>query len=145
VDVDFGDAIDYNHGRAATFLNVEPYVQWNVARRLGLTLAHEYERLEADEGWLYSANVTFLRASYQFTRRASLRAILQYETDDVNEGIYDDIDQDHLATQILFSYKINPQTVFYVGYSDYHYGTDEYCLSQSDRTVFAKLGYAWVM
>jgi hypothetical protein len=144
-DVDFGDAVDYRHGREATFLSIEPYVQYKIGRRLDLALVHEYVRLSADEGRLFSANVSFLRGTYQFTRRAFLRAILQYETTDVDEEIYDAIDEDTLATQILFSYKINPQTVFYVGYSDSHYGTDEFCLTQSDRTVFAKIGYAWVM
>lgn len=145
LDTDFGDAIDYRHGRAATFLSLEPYVQYKVGRRLDVTFAHEYLRLSADEGRLFSANVSYLRTTYQFTRRAFLRAILQYETTDVNEEIYDDIDEDTLASQILFSYKINPQTVFYVGYSDSHYGTNDFCLTQSDRAVFAKIGYAWVM
>jgi hypothetical protein len=145
LDTDFGDAIDYRHGRAATFLSLEPFVQYKIGRRLDVMLAHEYQKLCADEGRLFSANVSYLRTTYQFTRRAFLRAILQYESTDVNEPIYDDIDEDALATQILFSYKINPQTVFYLGYSDGHYGTDDFCLPQTDRTIFAKIGYAWVM
>jgi len=48
----------------------------------------------------------------------------------------------HLFTQLLFSYTINPRTVFYLGYSDNGYGSQEYSLTQADRTVFVKLGYA---
>lgn len=51
----------------------------------------------------------------------------------------------HLFTQLLFSYKINPQTVLFVGYSDNHFGDHQTHLTQTDRTVFVKLGYAWVM
>jgi hypothetical protein len=53
-----------------------------------------------------------------------------------------------LFTQLLFSYKVNPQTVLFLGYSDNSQGmlspelvrTD---LVRSDRTFFLKLGYAW--
>ena len=42
----------------------------------------------------------------------------------------------------LFSYKINPQTVVFVGYNDNYFGAREYNLTQNDRTLFVKLGYA---
>jgi predicted porin len=145
LDTGFGDAIDYRHGRAATFLDLEPFVEYKIGRRLDVILTHEYQRLSAEEDRLFSANVSYLHATYQFTRRAFLRAILQYESTDVNEAIYGGADEDALATQVLFSYKINPQTVFYLGYSDSYYGTDRFCLTQADRAVFAKIGYAWVM
>ncbi len=51
-------------------------------------------------------------------------------------------------TQFLLSYKVNPQTVIFLGYSDNAQGmlrpdltrTD---LTRFDRTFFLKLGYAW--
>jgi hypothetical protein len=48
-----------------------------------------------------------------------------------------------LFTQFLFSYKLNPQTVVFVGYSDNYLGLTDVDLSQLDRTFFVKLGYAW--
>jgi hypothetical protein len=53
-----------------------------------------------------------------------------------------------LFTQLLFSYKVNPQTVVFLGYSDNRQGflTPELTrtdLTRSDRTFFLKLGYAW--
>jgi len=50
-----------------------------------------------------------------------------------------------LLTQLLYSYKINPQTLIYVGYSDNRTTEDFVDLTQKDRTLFIKLGYAWVM
>ena len=50
-----------------------------------------------------------------------------------------------MSSQVLFSYKINPQTVFFLGYSDSHWGNQDIDLTQSGRTVFAKIGYAWVL
>jgi len=49
-----------------------------------------------------------------------------------------------LTSQVLFSYKVNPQTVLFIGYSDFHEGDQDVSIAQMDRTVFAKIGYAWV-
>jgi hypothetical protein len=45
---------------------------------------------------------------------------------------------------VLFSYKVNPQTVAFLGYSDNAQGTGSLALTRADRTFFVKLGYAWV-
>jgi hypothetical protein len=75
-----------------------------------------------------------------------LRAILQYENSDETElYVGTDANSSSLATQFLVSYKINPQTVFFLGYSDGHYGDQDIKLTQAERTVFAKIGYAWVL
>jgi hypothetical protein len=50
-----------------------------------------------------------------------------------------------LFSQLLFSYKVNPQTVLLVGYSDNYSGLRDLNLTQTDRTFFLKLGYAWVL
>ena len=49
-----------------------------------------------------------------------------------------------VGRQVLYSYKVNPQTAIYVGYSDEHAGTEEYDLTQTARSLFIKLSYAWV-
>jgi hypothetical protein len=50
-----------------------------------------------------------------------------------------------IGTQLLYSYKLNPQTVLFVGYSDNAREDDEVLdLTRTDRTVFAKLSYAWM-
>jgi hypothetical protein len=148
LDTTYGDAVDYANGRAATRLNLEPTVFLKLARRLDIAAAHEFERLEVDEGRLYTANVSYLRVAYQFTRRTFLRAILQYEGYDFDTDLYSDNRDSRysgFASQVLFSYKLNPQTVLYLGYSDRHEGADEFDLTQRERTFFAKIGYAWVL
>ncbi len=47
--------------------------------------------------------------------------------------------------QFLFSYKINPQTVFFLGYSDNYLGDEQIELTQQNRTIFLKVGYAWML
>ena len=78
----------------------------------------------------------------------SLRTVLQYVDYGYDTDLYSDDrgpESQHLASQVLFSYKINPQTVLYLGYSDNHAGDDVIDLTQSDRTFFAKIGYALVL
>ena len=45
-------------------------------------------------------------------------------------------------SQILISYKINPHTAFYIGYADDYYGDNFTSITQTDRSIFAKIGYA---
>jgi hypothetical protein len=41
--------------------------------------------------------------------------------------------------------KINPQTVFYLGYSDQHYSVETIQdLTQEQRSIFTKFSYAWL-
>jgi len=49
-----------------------------------------------------------------------------------------------LFSQFLFSYKLNPQTVLFLGYSDTSAADQRIDLTRTDRTFFLKLGYAWV-
>ena len=52
---------------------------------------------------------------------------------------------ERLFTQLLFSYKINPQTVLFLGYADNREGDELNDLTESDRTLFFKFGYAFVL
>jgi hypothetical protein len=76
-----------------------------------------------------------------------IRGILQYQDVDRNPALYDfpvSASSEQLFSQLLFSYKLNPQTVFFLGYSDTHLGVGQIDLTQTDRTFFAKIGYAWI-
>jgi hypothetical protein len=50
-----------------------------------------------------------------------------------------------LFTQFLFSYKLNAQTVLFIGYSDDSLGSRDVELARADRTFFLKVGYALVL
>ena len=86
-------------------------------------------------------------AVYQFNVRTFFRATIQYVNYDYNPSNYTfEIDSKYkrFFTQLLFSYKINLRTVLFLGYSDNYTGGQDLGLTQSDRTFFMKLGYAWV-
>jgi len=144
----FGEGIDYENGQQGTILNLEPMVYFTLASRFYAMISHEYEQMDVDEGRLYAANVTYSQAAYQFTKRMFLRAIFQYADYEYESELYTaekEPNQSYFASQLLFSYKLNPQTVFYLGYSDNHFGDANTDLTQFDRTFFAKIGYAWLL
>jgi hypothetical protein len=144
---DYGDWIDYENIQPATRTLVQPGVRFNLGRHLALQYNHTYTTLEVEDGHLYRVHAPEVRIVHQFNTRSFLRAILQYtdirRDSDLYAGGADPKTTD-LFAQLLFAYKVNPQTALYVGYTDSYVGSDDYSLTQSARTLFVKLGYAWV-
>ncbi len=142
-----GDRIDYDNTRAGRSYRLHPEVEYRIGRHLGLALGHTLERLAIEEGRLYTANASSLKLVYQFDTRTFVRAIVQYVDYLRNASLYTfsvDARSRDVSSQFLFSYKINPQTVLFLGYSDSYLGGEQIGLTQTDRTFFAKIGYAWV-
>jgi hypothetical protein len=104
--------------------------------------------MKVNDARLYTANISQLTAVYQFSVRTFFRAIMQYVNYSYNPDNYtfpQDSEDRHLFTQLLFSYKFNPRTVMFLGYADNYHGSQDYSITQSDRTFFVKLGYAWTI
>lgn len=148
MEANFGDRIDYANTRQGRRIVLEPSAECKLGRHLSVELDHIFERLDIDEGRLYTANISQVKTVYQFTKRAFLRTILQYVYYDYNTDLYTftiDPEYKSVFSQTLFSYKINPQTVLFLGYSDNYFADQDLSFRQTDRTFFAKIGYAWVL
>lgn len=146
--IGIGDSIDFSNCRQGRQFTLNSIVTYKAGRHFSMSLNHVFQRFKVDAGRLYTANVSNLTAIYQFSRRAFLRTILQYVHYDYNAGNYTfpiNPKFKHLFTQVLFSYKVNPQTVLFLGYSDDHYGYLQTPLTQTNRTFFLKIGYALVL
>lgn len=144
----FGDAIDYTNIRLATSTLFNPGVEFAVGKHVNINLSHIFERLSLEGEKIYLANLLQARLVYNFSTRSFVRAIVQYIDIDRNVDLYHmDIDArtSQFFTQFLFSYKINPQTVLFLGYSDNHFGMNGIDLTRTDRTFFLKIGYALVL
>lgn len=144
---EFGDAIDFTNAQAADRVFLNPGVEWKLGRSLNVQFRLLSERLDVAGGRLFTVNLSELRLVYQFTSRMFARAILQYEDVERNPALFQvpvDAETRTLFSQFLFSYKINPQTVLFVGYSDNRLGLERTNLAQTDRTFFLKVGYAWL-
>lgn len=143
-----GKTIDFSNERQGDVLVFEPGGELNLGRRLSVSLDYTTERLDVAGGRLYTANLTQSTIIYHFNIRTLARAIVQYSDVTRDPSLYRalvDRRSKDLFTQFLFSYKINPQTVFYVGYSDSSFGDDRVDLKRADRTLFLKIGYAWLL
>ena len=142
-----GDAIDYANARAASSVLLNPSLEVALGRHLNLNLNHIYENLTLKGERIYLANLLQARLIYNFNVRCFLRAIVQYSDIKYNPGLYTypvEAREKGLFTQLLFSYKINPQTVLFLGYTDSGIGTANIDLTRAGRTFFFKIGYALV-
>jgi hypothetical protein len=145
-----GETIDFVNARQADFTLVQPRVEFKLGRRASGELQHAWQDFEVRGERFLLANLTQTTLRYHLNIRTFFRAILQYR--DVerdlalhNPGIRLEPEEERLFSQLLFSYKLNPQTVVLLGYSDLHEATglvDE--LTQRNRSFFLKLGYAWL-
>jgi hypothetical protein len=141
----YGDHIDFTNSQPGTRFLLNPGIEYKVGRHLSATVDYLYERFNVAAGQLYTANIGYLGLAYQFNRRTFLRSILQYVDYKYNPANYlipTDPAFKHFFSQVLFSYKINPQTMLFLGYSDNHYGYSVIPLTQYNRTIFLKIGYA---
>jgi hypothetical protein len=138
-------AIDYNNNRPAETLQIGPWMELGLGTHVNLTVYHSLERLESSGLRTYTANLSQVRLIYNFNVRSFVRAIVQYrDVDRVPERYIFPVDPHSkgVFTQFLFSYKINPQTVLFLGYSDNSLGLQGIDITRTDCTFFFKIGYA---
>lgn len=154
-----GEVIDFTNVRQADFRLVRPAAEFRLGRHFTGSVQHEWQELEHEGDRFLTANLTQTTLLYHFNVRSFVRAIVQYEDIDrdlahYSPGITLPAESQELFTQLLFSYKLNARTVLFAGYSDRHLGgdvlgrptdgIDDLDLTQTDRTLFLKLGYAFL-
>jgi len=152
LDATIGDKIDYSNDRLGDLIQVAGNVTVFITDHLEFDFYQTYSTLDAknDNGIksnVYVATISELRLSYQFDVRSYLKLSLVYsdvERNPDNNNAYSAEQSSDLSTQLIYAYKINPQTVFFLGYSDYSFQDDDLTtLERSDRTFFTKISYAW--
>ena len=150
--ISYGDAIDYSNNRLGKRKQVIPSIKWNINEHLEIKLTQTYRRFDADNAKVFIARLTDFRATYQFSVLSFLRLSVIYNNTHRNADNYlysppEDIDSisKNFSTELLYAYKINPQTVFYLGYSDQHESESSFGdLIQNTRHAFMKFSYAWI-
>ncbi len=148
LELTIGDKIDYDNDRLGDITILYGNVSYNVNKHLEFDFSHTYSDLEAESANVYTENLTELRVSYQFNVNSYLKFNVVY-TDidfnlDNNAAAYSAKDN-KLSTQLIYAYKLNPQTVFYLGYSDNSYQDDRLkSLERNQRTIYSKISYAWL-
>ncbi|MCC4832103.1 carbohydrate binding family 9 domain-containing protein [Shewanella sp. 10N.7] len=149
-DMNYGDDIDYANDRPATLTMFNPGVEWKITESIILDVNHKYQALDVDEGRLFTANLTDLRLNWQITLNSFLRLTSVYTDIERDTDLYlhqsPNEQYQNLGNEILYGYKLNPQSVFYLGYSDGLIANDDIdSLTQKDKTYFMKVSYAWLL
>ena len=162
--VDVGDGIDFFNNQPADRELFLPRLEWKFGRHLNTQLDHTRQTLDVEGGELFRADLTQARFVWQFDTRTFVRAILQRQDIRRDTTLYAVCvtapascpfaeRDENWFTQLLFSFKLNPQTVMFLGYSDNRTDVlpemgipvNSPDLVRTDRFFFLKLGYAWTL
>ncbi|MEM6453863.1 MAG: DUF5916 domain-containing protein [Acidobacteriota bacterium] len=145
-----GNRIDFVNVQPADQLLFEFFGTVRFGRRVRVDFGHIYDQLDLSGTGieLFTANLSEMRLQLPLTRRFLIRLISQYVDVERNPAVFPDgfsTRTEDLFNQLLVSYKWNARTVVFVGYSDGYEANDRVDLTQRNRTVFLKLGYAWTL
>jgi uncharacterized protein DUF5916 len=152
IDGNVGEQIDFDGARTGFGASINLNATFRPTNHLELRFNEARRWLNVDlptggRARLFSASVDRLRATYTFTPRAFLRVIGQYVTTRRDPSLYtDEVARKDagFGGSALFAYKLNWQTVLFVGYGDSREldeATDH--LGRVDRQFFVKLSYAF--
>jgi hypothetical protein len=143
-----GEVIDFANQRQAHLLLLHPIVDFRFGRHVFGNLDYINQEFTFRGDRYLEAALTQATLRYHLNVRAYVRAIAQYRQVDRVPSRFNNPrvppQEEDLLTQLLFSYKLNPQTVLLVGYSDFSLGNQEIDLTRTARTFFLKIGYAWL-
>jgi hypothetical protein len=148
---DAGQEIDFENGRPGAGARVNLEVVVRPTNHLELRADGERRWLDVrpdaggDRERLFTAQFARLKATYTFSARSFLRLIGQYVWTTRDPALYHDVvnakDGDFTASA-LFAYKLNWQTVLFLGYGDTRTLQEDH-LQRADRQVFLKVSYAF--
>lgn len=137
----WGDDIDFSSSRAADVETLVSVFDYQLSSSTNTELEYISETLDTDLGRVYQVKLANLRLAYQLDEKSFFRLTLQSRNTDLANA---ESDFELLASQLIYSYKVNPFTLVYFGYSD-KYLTDinSFDLEKTDKTLFFKFSYAW--
>jgi hypothetical protein len=167
----YGDSLDLTAARMGRGGSWQPHLQLDIGRGVNVSLNYTWQWLERDGGTAFDARLLDARVSWQLDPRQRLRLSVQASDIERDQALYRfpreqcpfepadpavpvctipvrTLSRD-VAAQLLYSYKLNPRTALYAGYSHGAFDIDregdalQDPLVDSSRSVFLKLSYAW--
>ena len=145
VDGIAGQKIDYAGARVGTGATVNFGATFRATDHLEAQLTTTREWLDLDEGRLFSATIDWLKVTYTFSSRTLVRLIAQQNEVERNAALYSGeiLDRDRsVSLSGLYAYRLNWQTVFFLGFGDSSITADRGQLVHQPRSVFMKIAYA---
>lgn len=143
-----GKQIDFSNNRLGDELRSESRIKYDLGDHVRIGLEYEYQTLDAQGAKVYTATLLNTRLTYQIDAKQFVRVIVALSDIQRNPANYvDEVNAEYSdrGIQLLYSYKLNPLTKFFVGYSDAAYQDDAAQRFQSnEQSVFMKFSYAWL-
>lgn len=141
-----GESIDFANGRVGDGMTFSLGTTVRPHDRLDLRIDASRQTLDVDGGRLFTAMVERLRMQYSFSAKSLLRVIGQYVTTERDPSLYSFPVAAHGGSflgSVLYSYKLNWQTVLFLGYGDDRLITSHDDLVSTGRSLFFKVSYAY--
>jgi hypothetical protein len=149
IDGVVGQEIDFSNSRLGHGATVNLFLQVNPTNHLEIAAVQNQRWLDVDAAGarsrLFVARVSRLRATYTFTSNLFARIVGQYVSTSRDPSLYEDeVDRRSgvLTGSMLLAYKINWQSVLFVGYGDNRELADDQRLEPASRQFFVKMSYA---
>jgi Domain of unknown function (DUF5916)/Carbohydrate family 9 binding domain-like len=154
VNGNVGEMVDVDNVRVGRGVDLNASATFRPSVHLTLTANSALRWLNVDRpeplsgrGRLFLAQVQRLKATYNLTARAFLRAIGQYVTTRREPSLFTfpvRRKSGSFSGSALFSYRLNWQTALFVGYGDDRVLTATDVLARTGRQLFFKLSYAFL-
>ncbi len=146
-----GEEVDFANSRLGDGATVSLRGTVRPTDHLELRLAADRRSLDVRaedgrRGRLFTADVARLRATYTFTARAYLRLIGQWVETDRDPSLYTfevAATEGGFSGSALFGYRLNWQTVVFLGYGDDRTLVEADRLEPAGRELFLKVSYAF--
>lgn len=149
VDSTMGQDIDFENARPATGLTIDLAATLQPTDHLRLDLIEDTRTLHVRDvspgARLFVQRVSRAKTTYTFTSRTFVRLIGQYIDTRRDPSLYlaaTEARSADFSGSALFAYKVNWQSVIFVGYGDDRELSDVHRLEPLDRQFFVKLSYA---
>ena len=146
-----GQNIDFANSRPGRGATVNLFAVLHPGDHLELALIQNQQWLDVDNAAgasrrLFLARVSRIKATYNFTTRIFVRLIEQYAAVHADPSLYVSsmsANSGNFSGSALFAYKLNWQSVVFVGYGDDRELSNQNHLEKTDRQMFVKVSYAF--
>jgi len=133
----FGQGIDFGGGRVGNQTNFTLASTVRPIDKVTFDVNASREWLDAQGERVYTATIERLKTTYSFSAKSLVRVIGQYVDTTTAFG-----HGGSFLGSVLYSYKLNWQTVFFAGYGDDRVLNANADLLKADRSFFFKVSYA---
>ncbi|WP_372870441.1 DUF5916 domain-containing protein [Shewanella sp.] len=150
ISASWGDEVDFHNNRPGTSLRASGQLELKITDSLVLDVNHDYFGLDVDDGRLLTANLTDLRLNWQLSVESFIRLSSIYTHINRDPSLYlygnPSAKYEDLGTELLYGYKVNPLSVFYLGYADGMRADEDFPgLTRTEQTLFMKVSYAFIL